>query len=565
VRPPFPSPQRTSPLPRRIAPSAPRALPPPRYDGWYSFDQLTDYLNGAVAARPDCCKLHSLGRTPESRDLWMLEVTDFATGAPEHKPGFLVHGNIHAKEVAGCTAALQLIHDLLTGTPDDLDVKRLLNEVVFYVIPRLNPDGAEFALTTGGEIRSRIDEPHEPNALYQQDVDGDGWILSMRIERPDGDMKISKDDPRSMVPRKPEDADGPFFKVYPEGAIDDYDGGEIRRPVRSHDFNRNWPANWAQEHEQGGAGDFPFSEPEMRALADFVYAHPNIFGILGFHCGTNGILTPPSTGSEEDIPAADRKVFKDLGARAAELCGFGMRATIDYRHDSQPPISLRGHSADWGYQHLGLFHFEIELGNIYNAAGMTQEEFFAAEPDERPLWELDALRYHDEHPEHEMFVDWHEFEHPQLGRVEIGGWKRFWLISPSLDELRERIAPGSARFIMEYAERHAAVCIRHVTVDRLDGSIYRVRATVANSGAFPTNVSQHGLSLKAMKPVTVELITSGEAEVVSRRRYQEIGHLAGLTGSRELEWFIRGEEGARLTIRASSDKGGIAEEQVLLG
>ena len=73
------------------------------------------------------------------------------------------------------------------------------------------------------------------------------------------------------------------------------------------------------------------------------------------------------------------------------------------------------------------------------------------------------------------------------------------------------------------------------------------------------------LSLKGMKPVTVELVAGGDAEVVSRNRYQELGHLAGLTGSRQLEWFIRGEEGAGLTIRATSQKGGVAEQEILLG
>jgi len=540
-------------------------LSPPRYDGWYCFDELTAYLNEAVAAHGDGCALHSLGKTPEDRDIWMLEVTNLASGVAESKPAFFVHGNIHAKELAGCTASLQLVHDLLTEAPDDLDVAGLLEQVVFYVVPRLNPDGAEFALTTGGEIRSRIEESREPNALYQHDVDGDGWILSMRVERPDGDRKILDEDSRVMAPREPTDTEGPFFRVYPEGVVHEYDGGEIRRPVRSHDFNRNWPANWRQEHEQGGAGDFPFSEPEMRALADFVYAHPNIFGILGFHCGTNAILIPPSTGSEDDVLAADRKVFKELGERAAELTGFNLLATIDYRHESAPPISLKGHSADWGYQHLGLFHFEIELGNIYNAAGITQEDFFGVEPDERLMFELDALRYHDEHPEHEMFVDWHDFDYPQLGTVQIGGWKRYWLISPSLDELRDRIAPGSARFIMEYAQRHPHLRIGDVALDHLDGSVYRLRARVMSTAAFPTNVTQRGLSLRALKPVAVELIAGDDAEVVSRNRHQEIGQLAGLTGSRELEWFVRGKSGARLTIRAKSQKGGTVQEEIVLG
>jgi hypothetical protein len=44
------------------------------------------------------------------------------------------------------------------------------------------------------------------------------------------------------------------------------------------DFNRQWPANWSTQ--QLGAGDFPFSEHEMRLFGGFITDHPKIFGIM---------------------------------------------------------------------------------------------------------------------------------------------------------------------------------------------------------------------------------------------------------------------------------------------
>jgi len=81
--------------------------------------------------------------------------------------------------------------------------------------------------------------------------------------------------------------------------------------------------------------------------------------------------------------------------------------------------------------------------------------------------------------------------------------------------------------------------------------------------AFLTEIIAEGG--RALEPVAVELIAGDDAEVVSRNRYLEIGHLAGLTGSRELEWFVRGKSGARLTIRAKSQKGGTVQEEIVLG
>ncbi len=529
-------------------------LKAPRFDRWYTYDALTDYLREVEAARPELCRLHSIGSSPEDREIWMLEIADFDAGDTRDRPAYLAHANIHAKELAGTNSSLKLVWDLLENSFDDIDTHALLREVVFYVIPRLNPDGAEFALTTGGEIRSRIDEVREPNCLYQHDVDGVGFILAMRSGRPDGDGKPDRDDPRIMVPREPTDSDGPFYAVYPEGLIEDWDGGAFRYRARSHDFNRNWPANWHQEHEQGGAGDFPFSEPEMHALATFVYDHHNIFGVLGFHCGSSAILMPPSTGAVDDIPRGDLKVFRELGERAAELTDLTLLPTVDYRSADQPPVALKGHSADWGYRHMGLFHFEVEQGNVYNAAGVETGEFFAAGSDQRHTFLHDAMRYHDEHPEQEMFVDWHEVDHPQLGRVEIGGWKKYWMINPSFQNLEEWIAPGSSRFIVEYATRRPCLEVSDLEVDPIAEGVFRVRARIMNTGGFPTNITERGLELRALKPISVELVLPEGAEVLSQARHFQPGHLAPHSRTSELEWFIRCEPGSEVTVRAHSQK-----------
>lgn len=539
-------------------------LAEPRYDRWYTYDELSDYLRSVAEARPELCRLRSLGQTPEGREIWMLQIAQGPGEQVEARPGFLVHANIHAKEVAGTNSSLRLVHELLSGSPDFVDTRELLREAVFYVVPRLNPDGAEFALTTGADIRSRTDERVEPNCLVRQDLDGDGAILDMRIERPDGDMKRDPDDPRVMLPRAATDAEGPFYAVLPEGLVHDWDGGEVRACGRSHDYNRNWPANWHQEHEQGGAGDYPFSEPEMRALAEFVYAHPNIMGILGFHCGSSAVLMPPSTGTLEGLIPADRKLYEELGQRAAELTGLTLLPTIEYRTVDSPPAQLRGHSADWGYLHMGLVHFEIEQGNIYNAAGVTTEEFFGAGPEQRHQFQRDAMRYHDEHPQQAMFVDWHEFEHPQLGRVEIGGWKKYWLINPSFRDLREQIAPGSARFVLEYMARRPRLVVAELTVDGLGGGIWRVRARVMNDGALPTNITERARCLRSLQPVAVELVTGNGVELVSLGRRREVGQLAPRRRTAELEWFVRAEAGGEIAVRVRSQKGGVAERGALL-
>src|SRR6266700_3069867 len=98
---------------------------------------------GGAPGRENSCALESIGKSYEGRDIWLVTVTNTETGAHLHKPGFLIEANIHSMEWTGCTAALHLIHRLLTGHGTDDLVTRALDTRVFYVIPRLKPDGAE--------------------------------------------------------------------------------------------------------------------------------------------------------------------------------------------------------------------------------------------------------------------------------------------------------------------------------------------------------------------------------------------------------------------------------------
>ena len=92
------------------------------------------------------CAIESIGKSHEGRDIWVLTVTNAATGPAAEKPAFWVDGNIHATEVAASAANLYFLHTLVTQYGKDADVTRALDTRAFYVCPRINPDGAEWAL-----------------------------------------------------------------------------------------------------------------------------------------------------------------------------------------------------------------------------------------------------------------------------------------------------------------------------------------------------------------------------------------------------------------------------------
>jgi hypothetical protein len=141
-------------------------------------------------------------------------VTDRATGPHDTKPAQWVDANIHATEVTGSVAALHLLHHLVRGFGADEDVTRALRTRTFYVVPRVNPDGAELALADHPRLlRSSVrrwpwQDGHVPPGLDEGDVDGDGRILTMRFPDPHGAWRPHPEEPRLLTRRGPDEPGG---------------------------------------------------------------------------------------------------------------------------------------------------------------------------------------------------------------------------------------------------------------------------------------------------------------------------------------------------------------------
>ncbi|MCS7065837.1 MAG: M14 family metallopeptidase, partial [Fimbriimonadales bacterium] len=231
-------------------------MPEVRFDTYYRYEELTRILHAYAEEYPQLARIQSIGKSYEGRDIWLLTLTNFATGNDDEKPAFWVDGNIHASEVSGSTACLYLIHRLLREYGSHSAITRCLDTRVFYICPRVNPDGAELALADKPKIIRSSTRPYpydeDPiGGLVMEDIDGDGRMLMMRIPDPNGNWKKHPDEPRLMVRREPDEYGGEYYRILPEGRFDEpFDPAILTIQPRKEglDLNRNFPANWRQEY-----------------------------------------------------------------------------------------------------------------------------------------------------------------------------------------------------------------------------------------------------------------------------------------------------------------------------
>lgn len=555
-------------------------------DRFCRHDELTAALGRLAADHPELVTVSSIGRSHEGRDLWLVTVTDTSTGPHDHKPAHWVDAGIHATELTGTVAALALVDHLIEGYGrGDPVVTHALATRTFYVLPRLNPDGAEAALADRPRhLRSSTrpwpwrDGRRRPG-LHEEDVDGDGRILTMRIADPHGAWVPHPDEPRLLVPRPPDAPPGaqPTYRLLAEGVVVDHDGFTVPTPPPPEgiDLNRNWPAGWGTAVR--GAGDFPGSEPEVAAVLRAMVDRPNICGANAFHTSGGVILRPSSTRSDRDLPPLDRWTYEQFGVRATELTGYPVHSVFeDFTWDRQEPMA--GAADDWAYEHLGVYAWTTEFWDVVHHVTGERSSTLAWYLGPTVEQELAVLRWCDLHFPGRYYGEWRPFEHPQLGSVEIGGWdERGVWGNPPPELLAGEVRPHAA-FAVSQALASPRLEVLTLGAEPMGDGRWRVRAGVANTGWLPTQVSEWARRATLVLPAVAEL--SGPAVIVDdgpavreigqlegrrRFRFQPVARNDGTPDRAVVTWLVRAAPGVEVTVEARHPRAGRARATLTLG
>ncbi len=557
-----------------------------KYDHYYSYQEITDILHAYAEQYPRYTRLSSIGKTTEGREMWVLSVSDTQTGDFDEKPAYMAVGHVHAGEVTGSMCAMYLA-DVLVHNTEEESIASLLKNSTFYIMPRPVADGSEYYLTHPDMLRS-INQPYpfetEMPGLVPADLDGDGVIRNMLVKTPFGCWKKDPKDSRMLLLRQADDTEGDFYNVYSEGMINDYDGVRIAPAPAKYglDLNRNYPMNWNPEYKQPGGGLYPGQVSESRNLIEWIASRRNLVSTIIFHTFGGMYLYPPAGIPAAEADQKDQEMFRAFMKMAKEETGYHqLRIKDDFLGlDSKAPAN--GSLDDYLYHGNGVFCHSVETWNLAEQCGMKPEypKPVKLTEEEKEDNQRKMLEWVDRNGLNAYYMEWTEFDHPQLGKVEIGGPdKKYLLQNPPVQFLMQEVEKHT-RYILRHAKAMPHLAFADVKTEKLAEGLYKVEAVLGNTGFMPTSATNEFNTLKLARDIEVTLSGAEPADgkaivkVPQLDGYgtvkREYGFFAPVNMeqnpvSRKVSWLVRGAEGTEVKLEAVSQKAGKASAAAVLG
>jgi len=311
------------------------------FSKYHTYDELTGALQSMADGNKNISKLVSIGKTLEGRDLWLVEIAN-PRGVPvEERPALFIGANFEGDHLIGSEIALYIADYLLKNYNSNSEVKEKIDNHVFYIAPRINPDAAEIMFADVKTGRKTNKKPYDGDNDGQidedrpEDLNKDGCITVMRVRDTEGEYMICPEEPRLMKKADPQKGETGVYKIYWEGIDNDDDGFINEDPVGGIDINRNFQHEYP--YNKPDAGWHMVSERESRAVMDWIITHRNVAIILTFGESDNLIVAPNTRGQLG--PAKEIDMFKFADATNEEANKVGMFRTETGRLGF--PVSMR--------------------------------------------------------------------------------------------------------------------------------------------------------------------------------------------------------------------------------
>jgi murein tripeptide amidase MpaA len=571
------------------------------FDRYHTATVMYEWLQQWATEFPDLVDLYEVEKSFEGRPILQVTLTNKETGKDTDKPAAYFEGGRHSGEITSSESVLWLIRHLLENYGSDPEITRLLDTKTLYLRPQNNPDGSNMYLHTAQRNRSSLrprddDQDGLLDEDSPEDLDGDGIIYSLRWRVKEGDEDkgnaiIDERDPSGRLMKRVPEGEGNWI-VVSEGVDSDGDGKFNEDGIGGLDLHRNYPENWRPDkgrdesgrgYTQTGAGGFPLSEPETRSVVLWLLTHPNVSVVNSMDTRVPMHLRPPSTSkSVERMFPEDLEYYEKFDRLGRSITGYPWAGDVfdlymtrfpmdQTTGDPTRPSPLFGHGPDFGYFYYGAIWYGDELWNggrdkDYNEDGLYDD--------------YDSLQWDDQENDGDGFREWETFEHPDLGTVELGGFRpKFFSQNGPPERLKEWVSK-QALFNLAMAKELPQLTLKEVSVELLesntDAATYSVTVGWTNTGKLPVALKQAQL-VKIVQEDRAQLefsdeFTKGQSPRIKitdpathdktiRTGYTEPGE----TKSVRFEVRVRGDQIIEGKAKVLSTRGGYLEAGITFG
>ena len=534
------------------------------FDHFYDGPAVVEAIKSLHRAHPRLTELKLLGKSEEGRDIWLLTINNKKTGKDVGKPAVYVDGTIHGNEIQATEVCLYLAQYLLSNYATNPVVRDLVDTRVFYIVPIVNVDNRARFFTDPSNYNigrtARVPYDDDRDGLKDEDdfddLDQDGEILQMRVRDKFGGWKTHPKDKRVMIRVEPGE-EGEWRLLGMEGIDNDQDGRLNEDTPGYLDMNRNYGYKWQPPYVQNGAGDFPLSARPTRAVADFVVKKPNIIFTVAFHNYGGAIYRGPGSALAGTYPPNDSKVYDYIGKEGEKIIP-GYRYLASYKQ----LYTTHGDFDEFMYSGLGVFGFTGELF-------MPEQEAFKKPPDtprqkknifDSGVSQEEKQKFSDFVTQGAMFRDWKPFDHPQFGKIEIGGWRTFTTRIPQPFQLPE-LVHRNASLVIFLAKHAPEVELEVLEKKRLSKDLTRIRIRLANNHAIPTISDQalrHNLSRRdivKLEGKNLKVVSGGVVEDLQLDKVIPVEHRPQMIftsvpsfSKRDVQFIVKGRGQATITF-----------------
>jgi hypothetical protein len=497
-----------------------------------NFASMSQNLASLSRDYPALCTVKSLIKTAGGREIWVITI---GIGNKDSKPGIAVFGGVEGNYILGKELASGFASTLLKESSAP-EIKALLDKVTFYVFPDVSPDATEqfFSDLKYERIVNTRSTDDDRDFVFDEDpcedLNNDGYITLIRVSDPAGKYRESDEDKRIMVPSDLSRGQKGEYLLFSEGIDNDKDDNFNEDGAGGVCFNRNFSFNY--EEFGLNAGLHPMSEPETKAVADFLFDRFNIYAVFTF--GPQDNLGQPMKSAERPesdkrltyIQKSDEVINKLVSEKYHEITGVkGAPATK----------AAPGNFMDWAYFHYGRYSFSTPAWWISTEKGKNAEAEF--------------LKYAEKKKISDVFVPWKEIRHPDFPdkKTEVGGIKPFALINPPADTLGEMINKNF-RFITSIAAMHPELEFLDIKTENAGQKIFRISLKLHNKGVFST-CAEIGRKNIWTRIIRISLETQPGQGLLSGQKIQRVDPIDG-NQSTDFSWLVNGKGTVKITAGA---------------